>query len=112
MLLLMCCWGALLLPVYTAPSVPNDWVEKTAWLESRNDDNAVGDRGRSRGRYQIQKTTWQRYSTKKWERWAHDAVESRRVCRLILSDCARACVRHGQRVTFQQCRWYYRHGGF
>ena len=92
--------------------VPESWVRETARLESSHRDGAVGDNGRSRGRYQIQAATWRAYSTVPWRTGSHDPVESRRVCRLILADCARACRRDGKVVAFKAARWYYRHGGF
>jgi len=88
------------------------WLQRTMELESGGDHAAIGDGGRSRGAYQIQRATWQHYSRRPWATAAHDPAESRRVCRLILVDCERACRRAGWRVTFTNVRWFYRHGGF
>jgi hypothetical protein len=87
-------------------------LDRTAWLESRRDHAAVGDRGRSRGAYQIQRVPWQHYSRVPWRTGAHDPVESRRVARLILRDCCRAALRHGEPLTFRVIRRYYRSGGY
>lgn len=106
---------ALLLTV-AAPTVPDEWLRRTAWLESRNNPAAVNYReprgGPSRGMYQIQRATWQRYSRRPWATAAHERAESSRVARLILADCARACRRDGRPATFANVRWYYRRGGF
>lgn len=96
-------------------SVPDAWLTRTSWLESRHNPAAIGDGGRSRGMYQIQRRTWEtpRYHARlPWRVWAHDPVESHRIAKLILNDCCRACMRHKQPVTFNRVRWYYRHGGF
>ncbi|HVP12032.1 MAG TPA: hypothetical protein VMV94_12695 [Phycisphaerae bacterium] len=98
--------------ISTVNGVPDSWVERTSQLESRHDARAVGDSGRSRGEFQIKKRTWEHYSRAPWRVGAHDPVKSRRVAKLILEDCARACKRDGKRVTFANVRWYYRHGGF
>lgn len=110
-LLLTCILAA------TASAAPSEstltkWLDETARLESSNRDSAVGDAGRSRGRYQIQKATWKAYSKAPWKTGAHDPVESRRVARLILIDCAKACRKHNMAVTFKNARYFYRHGGF
>ncbi len=102
--------GLILTTAYAA--VPESWVRETARLESRGNTAAVGDRGRSRGAYQIQQATWVRYSRTPWVTGAHDPCESRRVAGLILADCVRACRRDRRAVTFANARWYYRHGGF
>jgi len=92
---------------------PAEWLDRTMRLESSGNRWAVGDAGASRGPMQIQKAIWEHYGGRlPWSKYAHDPVEARRVAALILLDCARACRRHGQAVTFANCRWYYRHGGF
>lgn len=88
------------------------WLDRTMELESGGDHIAVGDGGRSRGAYQIQRATWQRYSRRPWATAAHESAESRRVCRLVLLDCARSCRRAGRPATFANVRYFYRHGGF
>ena len=88
------------------------WLDETARRESRGNRWSVGDRGRSRGAYQIQRATWAKYSTTPWRVGAHDPVESRRVCREILLDCAGECARRGKPVTFENVRWFYQHGGW
>jgi hypothetical protein len=98
--------------ISTVSGVPDSWVDRTAHLESRHNPRAIGDSGRSRGEFQIKRRVWEHYSDTPWRVRAHDPVESRRVAKLILSDCARACQRDGKPVTFVNVRWYYRHGGF
>jgi len=88
------------------------WLDRTAMLESGNKPAAVGDKGRSRGAYQIQERPWRHYSRVPWRIGAHDPVESRRVARLILLDCERACKRHHKAATFANVRWYYQTGGY
>lgn len=88
------------------------WLDRTLWLESRGDHSAVGDAGRSRGGYQVQERVWRAYSRVPWRIGAHNPVESRRVARMILIDCERACARDGRPVTWRHVRWYYRHGGY
>jgi len=117
--------GVVILVAFAAikPETMNEWLDRTAMLESRWQDDAIGDKvnrhGKpnpphkwSRGRYQIRKPTWEAYSKQPWRTAAHDPVESRRVCVLILRDCAKACRRDGKPVTFENVRWYYRHGKF
>ena len=87
----------------------NSLVKETARIESSNNDKAIGDKGKSRGRYQIQEATWKRYSKKPWKIYAHDRKESTRVVRLILKDCIKKC---GNKPSFQRIRYYYTHGGF
>lgn len=100
--------------LWTQPiHVPESWLTATCRLESNGRRWAIGDRGRSRGLYQIQAATWRRYGGRRpWSYWAHDPAESRRVARQILTDCVRACQRARQPLTFKRVRWYYRHGGF
>lgn len=98
---LLCYWA-----------VESAWLSQTAWLESRCNCAAVGDNGRSRGAYQIQRRTWEHYSRVPWRTGAHDPVESRRVAKLILKDCYRYCVRHKRPVTFTEVRCLWRRGGF
>lgn len=93
-------------------TIPLWWITQTAKLESNFNPNAKGDNGASRGMYQIQERTWYHYSDKTWEVYAHDPEESKRVCRLILMDCAKKCQRDKKPVTFKNARYYYRHGGF
>ena len=92
---------------------PAEWLDRTMRLESSGNRWAVGDGGRSRGPYQIQRRPWEAFGGKRpWSNWAHDPAESRRVANRILSACSRACRRVGKPVTFDNCRWFYRHGGF
>jgi len=92
---------------------PPAWLDRTMQLESSGNRWAVGDGGRSRGPYQIQRRIWQHYGGRKpWSTWAHNPGESRRVARIILDQCASACKRVGKPVTFTNVRWFYRHGGF
>ena len=92
---------------------PAEWLDRTLAMESSGRHSAIGDRGKSRGGYQIQERIWKAYGgTAPWHRRAHDPGESRKIAALILRDCARACRRHGQAVTFERARWYFRHGGF
>lgn len=109
--------GVLALTLWAAPASRaadslERWLDRTAHIESRNRDSAIGDGGRSRGRYQIQERTWARYSRKPWRTFAHDPRESRRVARLILIDCQRACRKARRPATFENARWFYTHGGF
>ncbi len=94
-------------------AVPESWLDRTLQLESSGNHAAVGDRGRSRGGYQIQRRIWDHYGGKRpWSRWAHNPAESRRVARLVLADCARACRRDHKPVTLENARAYYVRGGF
>ena len=104
--------AGFLILMSTVNGVPNSWVEQTAHIESRHNPRAVGDGGRSRGAFQIKKRIWEHYSTTSWQKGAHDPVESRRVAKLILKDCVRACKRDHRPVNFENVRWYYRRGGF
>lgn len=101
---------ATTLPV--SPSVMVGWLEKTAQLESHGKLEAVGDKGKSRGPFQIQEKTWKAYSHRPWRTYAHDRREATRVATGILSDCYRACLRDKKEPSFKNVRWYYRHGGF
>ena len=98
--------------------VPEEWLDRTKYLESSGNRWAVGDTGknvhggRSLGAYQIQRRTWEHYSTLPWNPGAFNPRESRRVCRMILADCIRECQRRHQSVTFSNVRWIYRSGGF
>lgn len=93
--------------------VPEAWLRWTRKLESGNDRLAVGDRGRSRGAYQIQRRPWEAFGGRRpWNYWAHDAYESRRVASLILAACRRTCVRRGLVPTFKNVRRIYRTGGY
>lgn len=112
-----CCGTGLPTGQSAIPSPQLDaWLDRTRFLESTGRNHAVGDRRngrwRSRGPYQITRNTWKHYSTLPWRCGAHDPVESRRVARLILKDCAKACRRDGRPVNFANVRHYYRHGGF
>ena len=108
--------SAVGVPANPQSAIPNPqlnaWLDRTMKLESRGDPRAVGDSGRSRGPYQIQRNIWNHYSSLAWRSSAHDPVASRRVARLILADCAKACRRDRRPVTFANARHYYRHGGF
>jgi hypothetical protein len=94
------------------PIVSEAWVIRTARLESGFKPARVGDNGRSRGMYQIQRRAWEHYSKVRWVTGAHDPIESKRVARLILADCVRACQRSRKPVTFENARYVYRRGGF
>jgi hypothetical protein len=87
------------------------WLDRTAHLESRGDDLAIGRSG-ERTRYQIMRATWRHYSDVPFAQSARYPAEARRVARLILIDCERACRRTRRPVTFANVRWFYRHGGF
>jgi len=104
------------LPAGTAADVwtpPPAWLDETMRRESSGNRLAVGDGGRSRGPYQIQRRIWEHYGGRlPWSKYAHDPVEARRVATLILLDCARACKRAGKPVTFSNARFFFRHGGF
>lgn len=91
--------------------VPDAWLNRTRFLESTNRSHVVGRAG-ERGPYQIKRSIWKHYSKRPWRTAAHDPVESRRVARLILRDCMKACCRDGRPVTFANVRHYYRRGGF
>ena len=96
---------------------PAEWLDRTMQLESSGNAAAVGDfrngKPRSRGPYQISEKVWYAYGgTAPWRTHAHDPGESRRIAALILRDCARACRRHGQAVTFANVRFFYTRGGF
>lgn len=92
-------------------SAVEPWLDRIAERESAGDSAAVGKAG-ERGAYQIQRRTWEHYSRVPWRTGAHNPVESRRVARLILQDCVRACERKQQPVTFDNVYHWYRHGGF
>lgn len=102
---------ALLLAAPAVAAVPDAWLDRTAHLESRHNHAAIGKAG-ERGAYQIKAAIWRHYSRLPWRVYAHDPAVSRRVARLILDDCSRACVRDRRPVTFTNARWYYRRGGF
>lgn len=104
--------SGMLVMMLTVSGVPDSWVNRTAYLESRHDRMAVGDSGKSRGAFQIRRSVWEHYSTVAWREGAHNPREARRVAKLILEDCARACRRDGKPVTFKNVRFYYRRGGF
>ncbi|MDD2766107.1 MAG: transglycosylase SLT domain-containing protein [Opitutaceae bacterium] len=91
--------------------VPTIWLDRTRFLESTGRNHAVGKAG-EHGPYQIKRSTWKHYSKRPWRTAAHDPVESRRVARMILRDCMKACRRDGRPITFANVRHYYRRGGF
>jgi hypothetical protein len=88
-----------------------DWLDRTAHLENRGDDRAIGRSG-ERTRYQIVRATWRHYSDVPFAESPRYPAEARRVARLILIDCERACARNRQPVTFANVRWFYQHGGY
>ncbi len=52
---------------------PAAWLDETMRRESSGDRLAVGDGGRSRGPYQIQRRIREHYGGRKpWSAWSHD----------------------------------------
>jgi hypothetical protein len=93
--------------------VPDAWIDRTMYMESRGNLAAVGDCGRSRGPYQIQRRAWEAFGgPTPWRVWAHHPQASRAVCRRIMAACVRRCVRDHRPVTFATVRFYYRRGGY
>lgn len=89
------------------------WLDRTRQIESRGHCEAVGDNGRSRGPYQIQRGPWRAYGGPgPWHVYAHRERDARKVAAKILRACERACIRDRRPVTWRNVRWYYRHGGF
>ena len=87
------------------------WLDRTRFLESSGNRLAIGDGGRSRGPYQIQRATWTHLGGRApWSTWAHNEQESRRVAARYLDAAVRECRRRGWAVTFANVRWLYTHG--
>mgnify|MGYP002398419353 CR=1 FL=1 len=91
------------------------WLDRTRQLESGGDDNAIGDKGKSRGAYQIGKVAWEAFRGEgdgEWKVGAHNPEAARRVCGRILRACKGRAVRDGRNPSFDNVRYYYTHGGF
>lgn len=103
---------AITAAAYAAPPIER-WLSATRHAESRGDRWAVGDHGRSRGPYQIQRHIWYSFGGRApWIVYAHGEYESRAVARRIIAACVRACRRDGRPITYANVRYYYRNGGF
>ena len=112
-------WGLLLALAYWAASSPaqspatvDRWLTRTRLIESGGNRHALGDGGRSRGPYQIQRDTWRSlHGRQPWCVWAHDENESRRVARrYLLAAVVRHWVLTGRAPTFGDIRYWYTHG--
>ncbi len=105
--------SAITCPADVRQATLDHWLDQTRHLESRGDPRSVGDRGRSRGAYQIQRGPWRAYGGRgPWHVYAHREPEARKVAARILRACERACVRDKKAVNFKNVRWYYKHGGY
>ena len=88
-LMILACAMASAASAAPSEATLTTWLDETARLESSNRDWAIGDKGASRGAYQIQKATWKAYSKVPWRTGAHDPVESKaggdvRECQVVV----------------------------
>ncbi len=87
------------------------WLDLTRQAESSGRRYAIGDAGRSRGPYQIQKAAWRQFGGRgPWRVNAHDEAESRRVARRYLVAAVAECRRRGWTVSYRNVRHLYRYG--
>lgn len=85
-----------LLPVCAA-AVPEAWVERIGWVESRNDPKAVGDGARARGELQFWECAWRDVSAIRAARglpvysyaFAHDQAVARSYAKTWLDEIER-----------------------
>ena len=69
----------------SAPHIEQAFFYAIATVESQHDDYAVGDGGRSRGRYQICRAYWSDACEHMGVRYGYDAnVTNLRVCQIIM----------------------------
>lgn len=88
-------------------------VSSTGAAESSHRPWVIGDNGRSRGEYQIQRWIWYAFGGRRpWEKWAHVESEARPVAGRIVWACQERLRKKGKPVTWAGIRHLYTHGGF
>lgn len=86
-------------------------VQTIIMAESSGNTNAVGDGGAARGLCQIQKATWQRYTSEPWEK-AFTPEVNKNVCAAILRDIIRTYRARGVEPSAAYVIWTYNTGSY